>query len=228
MSELATIPWTAVWLTVKLALLTTVFLVILVVPLAWWLTRRATLCRELISTVLTVPLVLPPTVLGFYLLIGFGVDSPLGTVVEQLFHTSLTFSFAGLVIGSMVYSLPFILQPVQNAFIALGQRPLEVAATLGCSPLRRFFTVALPMAKRGILSGCIMAFAHTLGEFGVVMMIGGSIAGETKVLSIAIYENVDANHYFSAHVLSAGLVVFALLVIFITSRLNKKSAQHYG
>lgn len=224
MNELAVIPWTAVLLTVRLALLTTFFLMILVVPLAWWLTRRETLWRELLSTVLTVPLVLPPTVLGFYLLLTLGKNSPLGVIAQRLFDTSLTFSFVGLVIGSMIYSLPFMLQPIQNAFIALGQRPLDVAATLGCSPLRRFFVVVLPMAKRGILTGCIMAFAHTLGEFGVVMMIGGSIPGETKVLSIAIYENVDTNNYFSAHVLSAGLVVFAVAVIFVTARLNKKHA----
>ncbi|PIV81196.1 molybdate ABC transporter permease subunit [bacterium CG17_big_fil_post_rev_8_21_14_2_50_64_8] len=200
--------------TLKLATLTTVTLLILGTPLAWWLARTRWRFRFLIDAVIALPLVLPPTVLGFYLLVALGPRGPVGQLVEALGGSSLAFSFTGLVIGSVIYSLPFVVQPLRDAFMAVGRRPLEAAATLGASPIDRFFTVAVPLARPGILTACVLGFAHTMGEFGVVLMIGGNIPGKTRVASIAIYDHVEALEYAQAHWLAGGLlfVSFVLLV----------------
>ncbi len=205
---------TALVLTLKLATATTLILLLLGTPLAWWLSRSRWRFRFLIEALIALPLVLPPTVLGFYLLIALGPRGPVGGLTETLGLQPLAFSFSGLVIGSVFYSLPFVVQPLQEAFRAIGQRPLEVAATLRASPLDRFFTVALPLARPGFLTATVLGFAHTLGEFGVVLMIGGNIPGETQVLSIAIFEHVEALDYAHAHWLSGALLAlsFALLL----------------
>lgn len=217
--------WLAIMLTLKLASLTTLLLLVVGVPLAWWLARTKGWMKELLATVLTMPLVLPPTVLGFYLLLALGPYSPLGKWSIAWFGQPLTFTFPGLVVGSMVYSLPFMVQPVRGAFEAIGDRPIEVAATLRCSPWMTFFSVALPLARRGILSGAVLAFAHTVGEFGVVIMIGGNIPGQTKVLSIAIYDHVEMGEWGAAHALSALMVCFAFIVILTTTLLERRAGQ---
>jgi molybdate transport system permease protein len=207
--------WTAVWLTLRLALVSTLVLLVLGTPLAWWLAARRSLARAIVSAVVALPLVLPPTVLGFYLLIALGPRGPIGSLWEGLGGARLVFSFPGLVVGSVCYSLPFVVQPLQNAFQALGKRPLEAAAMLGASPLDRFFSVAVPLARPGFLTAATLGFAHTLGEFGVVLMLGGSIPGRTRVVSIAIFEEVEALRYGEAHVLAGAilLVSFALLLL---------------
>ncbi|WP_417819775.1 molybdate ABC transporter permease subunit [Terasakiella sp.] len=202
-------------LTLKLAGLTTLILMILGTPLAWWLARSQAWWKEAIGAIVALPLVLPPTVLGFYLLIALGPNSPLGQLAISIFGHSLPFSFTGLVIGSVIYSLPFVVQPVRNAFEAMGHKPLEAAATLRASPLDSFFNVALPLARPGLLTGAVLGFAHTVGEFGVVLMIGGNIPGKTKVLSIAIYDHVESLEWTQAHILSAGMLVFSFCVILI-------------
>ncbi|WP_417840736.1 molybdate ABC transporter permease subunit [Terasakiella sp.] len=202
-------------LTLKLAGLTTLILMILGTPLAWWLARSQAWWKEGIGAIVALPLVLPPTVLGFYLLIALGPNSPLGQLAISIFGHSLPFSFTGLVIGSVIYSLPFVVQPVRNAFEAMGHKPLEAAATLRASPLDSFFNVALPLARPGLLTGAVLGFAHTVGEFGVVLMIGGNIPGKTKVLSIAIYDHVESLEWTQAHILSAGMLVFSFCVILI-------------
>lgn len=207
--------WEPVFLTLKLAGLTTLVLMVVGTPLAWWLARTTVWWKEIVGSVVALPLVLPPTVLGFYLLIALGPNSPLGQLAIAVFGHSLPFSFAGLVIGSVIYSLPFVVQPVRNAFEAIGEKPLEAAATLRASPLDRFFSVALPLARPGLLTGAVLGFAHTVGEFGVVLMIGGNIPGETKVLSIAIYDHVESLEWTQAHILSAGMLVFSFCVILI-------------
>ena len=207
--------WEAVFLTVKLATITTVVLLIIGTPIAWWLARSKAWWKEAIGAIVALPLVLPPTVLGFYLLIALAPSSPLGQAAAAVFGHTLPFTFTGLVVASVIYSMPFVVQPVRNAFEAFGDRPLEAAATLRASPLDRFFTVALPLARPGLLTGAVLGFAHTVGEFGVVLMIGGNIPGETKVLSVAIYDYVEALEWQKAHVLSAGMLVFSFLVIFI-------------
>ncbi|WP_135076327.1 molybdate ABC transporter permease subunit [Terasakiella sp. SH-1] len=209
-------------LTLKLAGLTTLILLLLGTPLAWWLARSEAWFKEAIGAVVALPLVLPPTVLGFYLLIALGPHSPVGQLATSLFGQSLPFSFAGLVVGSVVYSLPFVVQPVRNAFEAIGHKPLEAAATLRASPLDAFLNVALPLARPGLLTGAVLGFAHTVGEFGVVLMIGGNIPGETKVLSIAIYDHVESLEWMQAHVLSAGMLVFSFCVILIMMVLEKR------
>ena len=206
----------AVFLTVKLAVITTLVLLVVGTPLAWWLARTKGWWKEAVGTIVALPLVLPPTVLGFYLLLVLGPASPVGRAAAAIFGASLPFTFPGLVVASVIYSLPFVVQPVRNAFEAIGDRPLEVAATLRASPLDTFFTVALPLARSGILTGAVLGFAHTVGEFGVVLMIGGNIPGETKVLSVAIYDYVETLEWEKAHVLAAGMVVFSFLVIFLT------------
>ena len=200
-------------LTAELAGLTTVLLLILATPLAWWLARSRRWWREPIAAVAALPVVLPPTVLGFYLLIALGPDSPLMAPFHLLGIRTLAFTFTGLVIGSVVYSLPFAVQPLRAAFEAIGERPLEVAATLRASPLDAFVSVALPQARRGFLAAAILVFAHTVGEFGVVLMIGGSIPGRTQVVSIKIYELVEGLKYNEAHLLAGTLVLFAFLVM---------------
>ena len=203
----------ALWTTVELAFLSTLILLLLGTPLAWWLANTRSRSKTIIEAVVALPLVLPPTVLGFYLLIALSARGPFGSLAVQLTGQPLAFTFTGLVIGSVLYSLPFVIQPIQNSFTVIGRRPLEVAATLGASPLDRFFTVALPLARPGLITAGVLGFAHTIGEFGVVLMIGGNIPGETRVLSIAIYEHVEAMDYGAAHLLAGGLLVLSFLLL---------------
>lgn len=218
--------WAALWppvrLTLELATITTLVLLVVATPIGWWLARSSTRWKEAIAAIVALPLVLPPTVLGFYLLIALGPHGP-GAWIAQLFgRQSLAFTFEGLVIGSVFYSLPFVVQPIRNAFESFGDRPLEAAATLRASPWDAFWSVAVPLARPGFLTGAILGFAHTVGEFGVVLMIGGSIPGETKVMSIAIYEQVETLAYTNAHILSAGLLVFAFTVLLAVYGLNRR------
>ncbi|EJL38229.1 molybdate ABC transporter, permease protein [Caulobacter sp. AP07] len=201
------------WLTVKLAGITTALLLILATPLAWWLARGRSRWKAPVGALVALPIVLPPTVLGFYLLIALGPHSPLMTLLHPFGVRTLAFTFEGLVIGSLIYSLPFAVQPLRNAFIAIGDEPMEAAATLGASPWNAFLRVALPLALPGYAVAAILAFAHTVGEFGVVMMLGGGIPGETEVLSIEIYRLVEALEWDKAHQLSAALLAFAFLVM---------------
>lgn len=215
----------AVLLTLKLASLTTICLMLISVPLAWWLARSKAWWREIIGTMVSLPLVLPPTVLGFYLLLAFSPQSPLGVFLKSTFGVTLPFTFAGLVIGSVIYSLPFAVQPVRNAFEAFGNDPMEAAATLRAGPLDRFFSVALPLARPGIITGAILGFAHTVGEFGVVLMIGGNIPGKTKVLSVAIYDYVETLEWGKAHILAGGMVAFSFIVILLTTLLGRRAGR---
>lgn len=210
------------WITLKLASVVTVLLLLIGTPVAWWLARTHSRFRGVISALVAMPLVLPPTVLGFYLLVMMSPDGPIGTITETLGLGTLPFSFTGLVVASLFYSMPFVVQPLQNAFQSIGQRPLEVAATLGASPLNSFFSVVLPLAKPGFISAAILGFAHTVGEFGVVLMIGGNIPGETKVVSVQIYDHVEALDYASAHTLSAIMLIFAFVVLLGLFSLQKK------
>lgn len=203
----------AVWLTARLALTTTILLLIVGTPVAWWLARTRSRLRPVVEAVTALPLVLPPTVLGFYLLVLLAPGGWFGGAWAALGGDRLVFSFPGLVLGSMVYSLPFVVQPLHNAFLAVGDGPLEAAATLGASPWDRFRTVVLPLAKPGFFTAAVLSFAHTVGEFGVVLMIGGNIPGRTRVLSTAIYSHVEALDYASAHRLAGGLLVFAFVVL---------------
>lgn len=212
---------TALLITLRLAFTTTIILLVVGTPLAWWLSRTRSRFRFIIEALIALPLVLPPTVLGFYLLLMLGPRGPLGGLMQSMGGSSLAFTFSGLVIGSVFYSMPFVVQPLQNAFTAIGTRPLEVASTLRASPLDRFFSIVLPMARPGFITASVLGFAHTLGEFGVVLMIGGNIPGETQVLSIAIYDHVETLQYDQAHLLSAFLLVlsFALLLgVFAVNR----------
>lgn len=205
--------WQPVILTVKLAGITTLTLMVVGTPIAWWLARTRHWLKQPLASVVALPLVLPPTVLGFYLLLLLGPHGPVGQFTETLGLGTLPFTFPGLVVASVFYSLPFVVQPLQNAFEALGDRPLEVAATLRASPWDRFRTIALPLARPGFLTAAVLAFAHTVGEFGVVLMIGGNIPGETKVLSVAIYDHVETLEYDQAHLLSGGMIFFSFLVL---------------
>ena len=211
-----------VLLTLKLAGLTTLLLLILGTPLAWWLARSTAVWKEGVGAVVALPLVLPPTVLGFYLLLVLGPDGPGGWLASFWGGHTLAFTFGGLVIGSVIYSLPFVVQPIRTAFEAIGDRPLEAAATLGAGPLDRFLTVALPLARRGLLTGAVLGFAHTVGEFGVVLMIGGGIPGQTRVLSVALFEQVESGDWADAHRLAAGMVVFSFLVILAMMTLDRR------
>ena len=213
---------TALWVTLKLATVTTVILLLVGTPLAWWLARTHWRFRFVVEAIIALPLVLPPTVLGFYLLIALGPAGPIGGLMEALGGQSLAFTFSGLVIGSVFYSMPFVIQPLQNAFSAVGQRPMEVAATLRASPLDRFLTVALPLAAPGFLTAAVLGFAHTLGEFGVVLMIGGNIPGSTQVVSIAVYDHVEALDYTRAHWLSGGLLLMSFLMLVAVYGLNRR------
>ncbi len=219
---------TTVFLTLKLATLTTLVLLVVGTPLAWWLARTRHWTGEVVATVVALPLVLPPTVLGFYLLLLLGPRGPVGQATEALFGSTLPFTFPGLVVGSVVYSLPFVVQPIRNAFQAIGDRPLEVAATLRASPWDRFFSVAVPLARPGFLTGAVLGFAHTVGEFGVVLMIGGNIPGETKVLSVAIYDHVEALDYGKAHLMAGGMVVFSFLVILAVTLTDRRLGRRTG
>ena len=214
-----------VWTTVALAAVTTVLLLLLATPLAWLLARRKAWWTEVIAAICALPIVLPPTVIGFYLLIALAPDSPLMVLLHPFGVRTLAFTFTGLVIGSMVYSLPFAVQPLRGAFEAIGERPLEAAATLRAAPLDAFFTVAAPLARRGFLSAAILVFAHTIGEFGVVLMIGGAVPGKTEVLSIRIYQLVESLRFDQAHKLAAGLLVFAFLSLLSLLLIERRAAK---
>jgi molybdate transport system permease protein len=217
--------WQPVWLTLKLAGITTGILLILGTPIAWWLARTRAWYKQPVSALVAMPLVLPPTVLGFYLLLLLGPNGAVGQLTQSLGLGTLPFTFAGLVVASVLYSMPFVVQPLQNTFEALGNRPVEAAATLRASPWDRFVSVVIPLARPGFLTAAVLCFAHTIGEFGVVLMIGGNIPGETKVLSVAIYDHVETLEYAQAHWLSAGMVAFAFVVLvtlyLVNGRLDK-------
>ncbi len=219
--------WSPVWLTIQLAATTTVLLLLIGTPIAWWLARSRFGGKEIIAAVVAMPLVLPPTVLGFYLLVALGPDGPGGWVASLFGGRSLAFTFEGLVIGSVIYSMPFVVTPIRNAFEAFGERPLEVAATLRASPWDSFWSVAVPLARPGFITGAVLGFAHTVGEFGVILMIGGNIPGETKVLSIAIYDFVETQQWTQAHVLAGGMLVFAFTVI-LSMMLVEKRMRNAG
>lgn len=210
-------------LTLELAAITTVFLLIVATPLAWWLANTKSKLRSAVSSVVTLPLVLPPSVLGFYLLVAMGPNGPLGKLTEALGAGLLTFTFPGLVIGSVVYSMPFAVQPLQGAFESIGKRPLEVAATLRATPWDTFFNVILPLAKPGFVAASLLTFAHTIGEFGVVLMIGGNVPGKTQVVSTEIYSYVEAMEYSKAHWLAGGMVLFSFFVLLGLTLLNRKN-----
>ena len=213
MPSLTSADWSAVWLTFKLATVSTVILLLVGTPIAWWLARTRSKWKGVVGAVVALPLVLPPTVIGFYLLVAMRPEGPVGRLTTALGIGLLPFSFAGLVVGSVIYSLPFVVQPVHNAFEAIGRRPLEVAATLRAGPWDSFFTVALPLARPGFVTATILGFAHTVGEFGVVLMIGGNIPDSTRVVSVAIYDHVEALEYAEAHWLSAGMLAFSFVVL---------------
>ena len=214
--------WQAIALTLQLATLTSVLLLLIATPLAWWLSQTESRWRTLVGAMVMLPLVLPPTVLGFYLLVLLGPQGWVGQFTQALGWGVLSFSFTGLLIGSIVFSMPFAVQPIQYAFEAIGKRPLEVAATLRATPLDAFFTVALPLAKPGLLTATVLSFAHTVGEFGVVLMMGGNIPGSTRVVSTQIYGHVEAMEYAQAHALAAGMVVFSLAVLIGLIRLKHR------
>lgn len=204
---------TALAVTVKLATVSTIILLLLGTPLAWWLANTRCRLKIIVDALVALPLILPPTVMGFYLLIALGPNGPLGKLMQNIGGEALAFTFTGLVIGSVVYSLPFVVQPLQDAFSTIGKRPMEVAATLRATPLDRFFTVAFPLARHGYLTALVLGFAHTVGEFGVVLMIGGSIPAETRVVSIAIYDHVESLEYGQAHFLSGTLLLLSFLML---------------
>lgn len=203
----------AIWLTLRLATVTTVLLLLIGTPIAWWLARTRSWVKGPVGALVALPIVLPPSVIGFYLLLAMGPNGPIGHFTQALGLGMLPFTFAGLVVASAFYSLPFVVQPIQNAFEAIGERPLEVAATLRASPLDTFFSVVLPLAKPGFITATILGFAHTVGEFGVVLMIGGNIPDQTRVVSVLIYDHVEALEYTEAHWLAATMVVFSFVVL---------------
>ncbi|RRV11902.1 molybdate ABC transporter permease subunit [Stutzerimonas xanthomarina] len=205
----------AIWLTFKLASVTTLVLLLIGTPIAWWLARTTSRMKGPIGAVVALPLVLPPTVLGFYLLVAMGPNGFIGQFTQSLGLGTLPFTFAGLVVGSVFYSLPFVVQPLQNAFEAIGERPLEAAATLRAGPWDTFFSVVLPLARPGFITASILGFAHTVGEFGVVLMIGGNIPGQTRVVSVQIYDHVEAMEYAQAHWLAGGMLLFSFLVLLV-------------
>lgn len=215
----------AIRLTLELASLTTVLLLLIATPLAWWLSQTASRWSAPVGALVSLPLVLPPSVLGFYLLVAMGPHGPLGQLTQALGWGLLSFTFSGLLIGSVIFSLPFAVQPIQHAFEAIGPRPLEVAATLRASPLDAFFSVALPLARPGLLTAAILSFSHTVGEFGVVLMIGGNIPGQTRVVSTQIYGHVEAMEYAQAHWLAGGMLVFSFLVLLGLSLLKRRAGR---
>jgi molybdate transport system permease protein len=220
--------WSAVRITAQLAAVTTVLLLIVGTPMAWALARTRSRLKPVWSALVAMPLVLPPTVLGFYLLLLMGPQGPVGQITQSLGIGRLPFSFAGLVVASVIYSLPFVVQPLQQAFEAIDERTLEAAATLRASPCDRFFSVALPLARPGLVTASVLGFAHTVGEFGVVLMIGGNIPGTTRVLSVALYDHVEASEFADAHRLAAGMVVFALVVLVALYTVNRAARDHPG
>jgi molybdate transport system permease protein len=215
----------AIALTLKLAFVTTALLLLIATPLAWWLARSRTRWAAVVGAVCALPLVLPPTVLGFYLLVAMGPHGPVGQVTQALGIGLLPFTFTGLVVASILYSMPFAVQPLQHAFEAIGSRPMEVAATLRASPLDAFFTVALPLAKPGFLTAAILSFAHTIGEFGVVLMIGGNVPGQTRVVSTQIFGHVEALQLREAHALAGAMLVFSFAVLLAVNALQRRSAR---
>lgn len=219
--------WAPIRLSVELAVISTAILLAAGTPLAWWLARSKARWKEAVAAIVAIPLVLPPTVLGFYLLIALGPQGPGGLLAGLWGARTLAFTFPGLIIGSVIYSMPFVVQPIRNAFEAIGDRPLEVAATLRATPSEAFWRVAAPLASPGFLTGAILGFAHTIGEFGVVLMIGGNIPGATKVLSVAIFDYVETSQWPLAHMLAGGMVVFAFLVILAMMTVEKRLSQIY-
>ena len=217
--------WAAIGLTLQLATLTTLCLLVVATPLAWWLSQTTSAWRAPINALVTLPLVLPPSVLGFYMLVAMGPQGPLGQFTQAMGWGVWSFTFKGLLLGSVVFSLPFAVQPIEHAFAAMGQRPMEVAATLRASPFDAFVHVALPLAKPGVLTAAILSFAHTVGEFGVVLMMGGNIPGQTQVVSTQIYGHVEAMEYAQAHWLAGGMVVFSFAVLLVLAWLKKNPAQ---
>jgi len=215
----------AIRLTAELATLTTILLLVVGTPIAWWLARTTSIWKGPVAAVVTLPIVLPPTVLGFYLLVLTGPHGPVGRLTSSLGLGVLPFTFPGLVVASVLYSMPFVVQPLQNAFEAIGDRPLEVAATLRASPLDTFFTVAVPLARRGFVTAAVLGFAHTVGEFGVVLMMGGNIQGVTRVVSVSIYDHVEASEYGAAHTLAAGMIAFAFVVMLALSGLGRPARR---
>ena len=210
---LSSADFAAIWLTLKLASLTTAILLVVGTPIALWLARTPSRWRGPVGAIVALPLVLPPTVIGFYLLLALGPHGFIGQFTQSIGLGTLTFSFSGLVLGSVIYSMPFVVQPLQNAFIAIGKRPLEVAATLRANPWDTFFSVILPLAKPGFITAAILGFAHTVGEFGVVLMIGGNIPHKTRVVSVQIYDHVEALEYAQAHWLAGAMLIFSFLVL---------------
>ena len=215
----------AIWLTLELASLTTVLLLIIATPMAWWLARSKSWWRSPIAAIVALPLVLPPTVLGFYLLVALGPNGPIGQFTHAMGWGTLSFTFAGLLLGSVIYSMPFAVQPILHAFEAIGERPMEVAATLRARPIDAFFTVALPLARPGFITAAILSFAHTIGEFGVVLMIGGNIPDKTRVISTQIYGHVEAMEYAQAHWLAAGMLVFSFAVLLGLNWFNRGASR---
>ena len=211
----------AIMVTIKLASLSTAILILIGTPLAWWLSQTRIKFKVIIEAFIALPLILPPTVLGFYLLLTLGPNGPIGGFLESLGGSSIAFTFSGLVVGSVIYSLPFVVQPLQNSFSSVGRQSMEVAATLGASKIDRFFTVAVPLARSGFITAAVLGFAHTIGEFGVVLMIGGNIPGETGVLSIAIYDHVETMEYGKAHWLSAGLLIMSFIMLIFVYVFNR-------
>jgi len=214
----------ALWTTIRLAAIATLILLLIGTPLAWWLARTRSRSKAIVEALVALPIVLPPTVVGFYLLIALGPNGVVGRLMLSLGGEPLAFTFTGLVIGSVFYSLPFVVQPLQTAFAAVGNRSLEAAATLRAAPLDRFFSVAVPLARPGFLTATVLGFAHTIGEFGVVLMIGGNIPGETQVLSIAIYDHVEAVNYAGAHMLAGGLLVASFQMLLLVYGFNRRIA----
>ena len=225
--SLSAADWQAIELTLKLATTVTLLLLVVCTPLAWWLATNKSKWRGPVAAIVALPLVLPPTVLGFYLLLAMGPNGWLGQITQQLGLGLLPFTFWGLVLASMCYSLPFVVQPIQNSMQAIGNRPLEVAATLGASPLDRFFTVVLPLSKPGFIAASVLGFAHTVGEFGVILMIGGNIPGETRVVSVQIYDHVEALEYSQAHWLAGCMLAFSFVVLLLLyySQYKKSAAN---
>lgn len=219
------IDWQPIWLTLRLASTVTLVLMLLAIPLGWWLARTGSSLKHPISALLAMPLVLPPTVLGFYLLLLLGPHGIVGQFTQSIGLGILPFTFTGLVIASCLYSLPFALQPIQTAFENIGRRPFEVAATLRANPYDRALSVALPLARTGLMSAAVLTFAHTVGEFGVVLMIGGNIPGSTKVLSVAIYDHVEALEYTQAHWLAGGMLAFSFLTLLMLYRVNERNSR---
>jgi molybdate transport system permease protein len=217
-----------VWTTVALAGLTTLILLVVGAPLGWWLARSRSAWKDVVAAVTAVPLVLPPTVLGFYVLVALGPASPLMTLLHPFGVRTLAFTFTGLVVGSVFYSLPFAVQPIRSAFEAVGSRPLEAAATLRASPLDAFWHVALPLARRGFVTAAVLVFAHTIGEFGVVLMVGGAIPGKTEVVSIRVWQAVESLQFGEAHRLAGGLAIFAFLVLFALFALDRRAGKGRG